>query len=246
MSTATTTTPSTRPGVRPPPRMLKLPVFEFLKGKHVVLASSSPRRRELLRQIGITDFKVVKPKFEEDLDKSRLTVTEYVNETATAKALEVYSREVEADNDPALVIAADTVVLLGDSILEKPKSAKDHFQMLQRLRDEKLPHKVYTSVVCIAPLREPVYPGYSMYRDFEETQVVFDSEVSDDFLAAYVASGEARDAAGGYCVQEKGALMVEKIIGDYNNVVGLPLRLLLKLMEKVLIEDDEEPFQLEN
>ncbi|KAK7207524.1 septum formation protein Maf [Myxozyma melibiosi] len=221
-------------------KALNLPVFAHLKGKRVILASGSPRRKELLQQIGLTEFEVVKSDFAEDLDKKSMSVYEYVKETASQKAITVYQREIEAGQEPALVIAADTVILSKNMIVEKPKSSMDHFRMLQSLRDEKFPHRVFTAVACIAPLEQPVYPGYNLQSHTEETQVYFDKDVSDEFLSAYVADGEANDAAGGYCIQGKGALMIDQIVGDYNNVVGLPLKSLVKLIEKTIYPEDDD------
>ncbi|KAK9245743.1 Maf-like protein [Lipomyces tetrasporus] len=218
---------------------LNLPVFQFLRDKRIILASGSPRRKELLNQIGITNFDVVKSGFAEDLNKSELSVYEYVQETASQKALSVYKQEIESEDEPALIIAADTIVLSKNQIVEKPKSAIDHFRMLQSLRDDDFPHRVFTAVACVAPLAEPVYPGYNLQTHIEETQVFFAKDVSDEFLSAYVASGEAKDAAGGYQIQGKGALLIDKIVGDYSNVVGLPLKATLQLMEKTLIHADE-------
>ncbi|KAK9319442.1 Maf-like protein [Lipomyces orientalis] len=218
---------------------LNLPVFQFLRDKRIILASGSPRRKELLNQIGITNFDVVKSGFAEDLNKSELSAYEYVQETASQKALSVYKQEIESDDEPALIIAADTIVLSKNQIVEKPKSAIDHFRMLQSLRDDDFPHRVFTAVACVAPLAEPVYPGYNLQTHIEETQVFFAKDVSDEFLSAYVASGEAKDAAGGYQIQGKGALLIDKIAGDYSNVVGLPLKATLQLMEKTLIHADE-------
>ncbi|KAK9467566.1 Maf-like protein [Lipomyces arxii] len=222
------------------PQPLNLPVFQCLRNKRVVLASGSARRRELLNQIGLTNFEVVKSGFAEDLDKAQLSVYEYVSETASQKALAVYKKEVEQDADPALIIAADTVILSQNQIVEKPKSSIEHFRMLQALRDEEFPHRVYTAVACIAPLEKPVYPGYNLQTHIEETQVYFAKDVSDEFLSAYVASGEGTDASGGYCIQGKGAMLIEKIFGDYSNVVGLPLKSTVMVMEKVLFPDEDE------
>ncbi|KAK9458540.1 Maf-like protein [Lipomyces oligophaga] len=216
---------------------LNLPVFEFLRNKRVILASGSPRRKDLLNQIGLYDFEVVVSEFAEDLDKSKYTVHEYVQHTATEKAIAVYKRQIEQGYEPALIIAADTIVLSENVVVEKPKNPMDHFHMLKGLRDELLPHRVFTSIACIAPLDEPVYPGYNLQNHTEETQVFFAKDVSDEFLSAYVASGEAVDAAGGYCIQGKGSLLIDRIAGDYNNVVGLPLKALVQLMEKTIFQD---------
>ena len=96
--------------------------------------------------------------------------------------------------------------------------------MLRHLRDVKS-HKVFTGIVCIAPLDVPIHPGYCLRTTVEETTVYFGSEevVTDEVLRAYVESGEGTDAAGGYKIQEGGGVLIEKIVGDYSNVVGLPI-----------------------
>ncbi|KAK9472207.1 Maf-like protein, partial [Dipodascopsis tothii] len=223
------------------PTALKLPIFQHLQQRRVVLASASPRRAALLRQIGMSKFEIKVSGFEENLDKHAMDPYEYVTETATQKALAVYKLEAETDNeDVGLIIAADTIVVAQNRVLEKPKSAGEHFKMLQTLRDDDFPHRVFTAVVCIAPLEEPVYPGYNLQTHIEETQVFFDKEVSDDFLRAYVACGEGRDAAGGYQIQSRGALLVNRIAGDYTNVVGLPVKALVKLMEKTVFPEEKD------
>ena len=96
--------------------------------------------------------------------------------------------------------------------------------MLRHLRDKKS-HKVFTGVACVAPLEVPIDPGYCIRTTVEETTVYFGREdvITDELLRAYVESGEASDAAGGYKIQEGGCILIEQIAGDYTNVVGLPI-----------------------
>ena len=96
--------------------------------------------------------------------------------------------------------------------------------MLRHLRDTKS-HKVFTGVACVAPLEVPVHPGYCLRTTVEETTVFFGSEdvITNEVLRAYVESGEGSDAAGGYKIQEGGAILIDRIVGDYTNVVGLPV-----------------------
>lgn len=143
--------------------------------------------------------------------------------------------------EPALVIAADTVVSthLGD-ILEKPRNEKDHVATLKMLRDQNGGwHKVYTAVVCIAPLESAVDPGYAMESHVEETAVKFDDSVTDELILSYVRTREGVDKAGGYGIQGIGSILVEKIDGTFDNVVGLPLRATLQLIEKVIVEPEQ-------
>ena len=96
--------------------------------------------------------------------------------------------------------------------------------MLRRLRDMKS-HKVFTGVACVAPLEVPIDPGYCVRTHIEETTVYFGGKevITDEVLQAYVESGEGVDAAGGYKIQEGGCVLIERIVGDYTNVVGLPV-----------------------
>lgn len=225
---------------RPPP--LELPALLLLREKRVILASASPRRKQLLAQIGLTNLEVIPSQFEENLPKS-LSPFEYVLATATQKALSVYKREAERDDDeaePGLIIAADTVVVdsLGN-ILEKPRSEAQHIAMLKALRDTGA-HRVYTAVACIAPLESARDPGYALERAWEETIVKFDNTLSDELLMAYVRTREGADKAGGYGIQGTGAVLVEKIEGSFDNVVGLPLRTTLKLIEKTLAKSEDD------
>lgn len=214
--------------------------------ERVILASTSPRRIELLKQVGCKDVDVVPSHFKENLPKHSMSPFQYVVDTAKGKAMSVYESTMDDLIPPKLVIAADTVILRGSDILEKPKSDVEHFIGLQKLRDNKGPHQVLTAVVCIAPLDEPVSPGYCIKTHLESTEVFFDPDTSDDFLRSYVESGEGSDAAGGYKIQGVGALLISKVNGDYNNVIGLPLTATWKLMDSALFDQtcdsDEDRF----
>jgi len=233
--------PPPRRLARPPP--LELPALLLLKGKRVILASQSPRRKQLLAQIGLTNLEVIPSNFEENLPRD-VAPFEYVLSTATQKALSVYKEEIQNEDkgEPALVIAADTVVASksGD-ILEKPRSEAHHVAMLKSLRDGGA-HSVYTAVVCVTPLASARDPGYAMERAWEETVVKFDRTISDDLLLAYVRTREGADKAGGYGIQGTGAVLVERIEGSFDNVVGLPLRTTLKVIEKVVAKADDDDF----
>lgn len=145
------------------------------------------------------------------------------------------------------MLAADTIVLCDDEIMEKPRDKQLHFNMLKKLRDYKRPHKVFTGLCCIVPLEVPRLPGYALFTQLEETDVEFDSSVSDELIMSYIKSGQGDDAAGGYNIQGLGAVFVEKINGDFYNAMGLPVRATLRLIEKTVeaakeenSEDDDE------
>lgn len=225
----------------PPPPPLELPALLLLRNKRVILASASPRRRQLLSQIGLTNLEIIPSNFAENLPKT-LAPFEYVLSTATQKALGVYqaeARNAEAA-EPGLIIAADTVVVASDGlILEKPRSEAQHVAMLKSLRDSG-EHRVYTAVVCVAPLESARDPGYAIERGYEETIVKFDKNITDELLVAYVRTREGADKAGGYGIQGTGAVLVEGIQGSFDNVVGLPLRLTLKCIERVMQKADDD------
>jgi septum formation protein len=178
---------------------------------------------------------IIPSKFEENLPKT-VSPYEYVLATATQKALTVYKQEVdnEEKGEPGLIIAADTIVVssLGE-ILEKPRSEAHHISMLKGLRDTGI-HRVYTAVCLVAPLESARDPGYAIETATEETTVRFDREITDELLLAYVRTREGADKAGGYGIQGTGAILVERIEGSFDNVVGLPLRTTLKLIGAVL------------
>ncbi|OAG00838.1 Maf-domain-containing protein, partial [Paraphaeosphaeria sporulosa] len=228
-----------RPPGPPPLLPLDVPALTQLRHKRVVLASASPRRKQLLSILGLKYVEIVPSTFKEDLPKS-LSPYEYVLETATEKCREVYTREVnnEEKGEPALVIAADTIIISAKGrILEKPRNPQDHLDMLKMLRDEGA-HRVSTAVVVMKPLENPIDPGYAMESHVEITSVKFDANVSDATLVAYVRTRDGNDKAGGYGIQSAGSILIEKIEGAHDNVIGLPLRVTLGLIEKVMVPEE--------
>ena len=148
----------------------------------------------------------------------------------------MYASEInnETLGEPAVVIAADTVVVSAmGQILEKPRSEAEHISMLKNLRDGGV-HRVFTAVAIMAPLESAREPGYALETAVEETTVRFDKNIPDDTILAYVKTREGVDKAGGYGIQGIGTILVERIEGSFDNVVGLPVRTTLGLIEKVL------------
>ncbi|KAI0544246.1 Maf/Ham1 [Xylaria curta] len=146
--------------------------------------------------------------------------------------------------DPDLVIAADTVIVTRDGmILEKPPSEQAHKRMLRHLRDTRT-HRVLTAICCVAPKPDASFPGYAISSHIEETRVTFakaSDGLPDDVIDAYVRTREGVDKAGGYAVQGIGGMvLVEKIEGSVDNVVGLPVRQCLQLCEKVVFKQEDE------
>lgn len=173
-------------------------------------------------------------------------------ETAYQKCISVYEKALENSlasiPDPALVIAADTIILSKSGrIVEKPRSEADHISMLRMLRDQRT-HKVYTAVCALAPREDARHPGYNIETTVEETTVVFDEGAGDELIKAYVRTREGVDKAGGYGIQGVGSLLVERIEGSWDNVVGLPVRVTLGLIERVVmnqedVEEEEDQFE---
>lgn len=143
------------------------------------------------------------------------------------------------------MLAADTVIVsAAGRILEKPRNEADHLAMLKHLRDTRV-HKVLTAVVALAPKADASHPGYELASHVEETRVFFAQEsdgLGDEVVAEYVRTREGVDKAGGYAVQGIGGLvLVEKVEGCVDNVVGLPVRKTLALAERVIFQQGEEP-----
>ncbi len=173
----------------------------------IVLASTSPRRRELLKQIGL-DFSVVPA----DVDERALP-----GERAEVHALRLAREKAEVVAGKiarGAVIAADTIVVLDGQILGKPAGPADARRMLAQLSGRE--HSVMTGI-AVAEV-----PAGRLATDLAVTAVRF-RQLAPEEIDAYVATGEPLDKAGAYGIQEKGALFVEKIDGCYSNVVGLPL-----------------------
>lgn len=204
--------------------------------------------------MGLKNLEITPSTLPEDLDKSSYGPWEYVSETGRRKGLDVYQKALETSlasiPDPDLVISADTVIVTRDGrILEKPRSEAGHIAMLKQLRDSRM-HRVLTSVTAIAPREDARHPGYEMATRTIETKVYFYSEddgLPDDVIEAYVKTREGVDKAGGYGIQGvAGLLLVEKIEGSMDNVIGLPVHKTLELAEKVIFRQDDVDFEGEN
>ena len=173
----------------------------------IILASQSPRRRELLERMGVRDFRIVTPDIDEHMDRD-LPPQELVGRISLEKALAVQEQE---GNSP-IIIAADTVVALDGAVLGKPADELEAFKMLSTLSGCR--HQVYTGVTVLR--------GEERYTVSEETTVTF-RELTSEEIDRYIATGEPMDKAGAYGIQGYGALLVEGIQGDYYNVMGLPV-----------------------
>lgn len=192
-------------------------------GRRIVLASASPRRAALLRQVGMA-FETVPARIDETLaETGLLNPTDAVMSLAEAKARKVIAGLSEGPVD-VLVIGADTVVVVGGRLLGKPADQAMARDMLGLLSGRT--HTVYTGIAVLDALDGRVERGA------EQTQVSM-AALGDDTIRRYVATGEPMDKAGAYAVQGLGSLFIDRIEGCYFNVVGLPLALLHRLLSRL-------------
>lgn len=194
--------------------------------KKIILASNSPRRREILSSLGL-EFEIMKSDFKEI--KNELFKYEYIEKNSQGKALDIASRL----NFDALVISADTVVILDSVCLNKPRNVNEAIFMLKNLSGKT--HKVISSV-CIVET-----PSMKIKQDFCETFVTF-RNLSEEEILKYIKEKNPLDKAGSYGIQDFISInetknppkesFISKIEGDYLNVVGMSADLVLKLLSK--------------
>ena len=191
----------------------------------IILASASPRRRELLLQIGL-QFEVIESACEEKIES--ILPQEVVCELSRQKAMDVWERLKDED---AVVIGSDTVVAFDGRILGKPKDEAEACSMLRMLAGGT--HQVYTGVtICYTA------EGRPQSRTFhEKTEVTF-YFMSEKEIMEYVATGDPLDKAGAYGIQGRCAAHIKGISGDYNNVVGLPIGRLYQELKECLKDEE--------
>lgn len=186
-----------------------------------VLASASPRRKELLKEL-IQDFEIIPAVGEENCHG--LSPRKLVKALATQKATEVANR---LECKGKIVLGSDTVVALGNAVLGKPKDEEDAKRMLRSLSGRA--HYVYTGICFVYPTAS----GRKTIAKVGKTKVYFNS-LSEEQISDYVASGSPMDKAGAYGIQD--GELVKKIRGSFSCVVGLPVELCKKTLKKVLKE----------
>lgn len=182
----------------------------------IILASTSPRRHELAKTMGL-DFEIVPSNFKEDMNL-KLSPKELVKELAYGKAADVAKRFNEG-----LVIGVDTIVVYKNKKLGKPKTNKEAFEMLKMLSGKS--HEVYSGVAIIDAKTKKII------KDYEKTIVYF-TKLSDKEIESYIHTGEPMDKAGAYGIQDLSSIFIKKIDGCYFNVVGFPIYLIYKTLEK--------------
>lgn len=187
----------------------------------LVLASKSPRRIEILRNVGY-DFKVTPADFDEGTVDLTVDPVLGVKQLAKGKASAVFNTLSETSKISTVVLGADTIVVCDGEVMLKPKDELDAHRMLKRLSGDT--HQVYTAVSLITA---------SETKTFVEKTDVYFYDLSDEEIDAYIKTGEPMDKAGAYGIQGKGCFLVKKIDGDYFNVVGLPISSVMRQLKNI-------------
>lgn len=196
-----------------------------MKNIRVVLASASPRREELLRQIGIEPV-IIPSDIEEKIEAKE--PAQVVLELSAQKAKDVAARIAQTAKDRIIVVGADTVVFSEGRILGKPADKDDAFRMIKELQGKS--HYVYTGVTLIFGKRQRSF--------FSETRVEVYS-MTDKETEDYIACGESMDKAGAYGIQGRFAAHIQGIDGSYTNVMGLPAGRVYQEMKRLLEEEND-------
>jgi septum formation protein len=184
----------------------------------IILASSSPRRKELLEKLGLR-FEVI-PSLIDEIPLRDESPEDFALRTSTEKALSV-SRSLDSDS---VVIGADTIVVIGGEILGKPKDEEEATIMLEKIAGRE--HGVITGFSIVKPEAE------ILYRNFVESRVKIKTLAPCE-IEGYIKTGEPMDKAGAYGAQGIGAFMIEEIHGSYTNVVGLPLAQVIDVLTRL-------------
>lgn len=187
----------------------------------LVLASESPRRRQILETAGFA-FNVVPVKVSEIPDKN-LNIDMQILDIARRKAKAAFALTKQRSNHPFLLLAADTMVVYHNKAIGKPSNSNEAFEFLKLL--SRNVHEVKTGLIVIESTH-----GHEVSH--VETSQVYFRHLSEDEIWTYIQSGEPMDKAGAYAIQGLGGAFVEKFVGDYQNIVGLPL----KAFENILLQ----------
>ncbi len=187
--------------------------------RKLILASSSPRRKKILTDLGL-QFEIIPPEVSEEV-KPNESPKDFAIRCSADKAKEI------AKNYDGLIIAADTIVVLGNKIIGKPKDKDDAVHILTSLSGKK--HQVITGITIFDS------KSHKIISDFVQTDVWI-TKLSNDDIEKYINTFEPGDKAGAYAAQGKGAVLVERVDGDFFNVVGLPVFKLYKLLKEFNID----------
>ncbi|RYH28982.1 septum formation protein Maf [archaeon] len=204
---------------------------------NIILASGSPRRRELVGLMGLQHFQVLVSDFAEDLDKKAFAnPVDYCLLTAQKKVESVIANQLASAPPNTIVIGADTIVVIDGIVLEKPADDQNAKMMMMMLSGHT--HLVHTAVTLYT---NALSPGRIQHHaSFIETTDVTFADLKEEDMIAYIASGEGRDKAGGYGIQGLGGQLVQRICGCYFNVMGLPIHALSSKLADLVHEAEDQ------
>ena len=205
-----------------------LPILDLLnRDRSIILGSASPRRKDLLKLMGIYNFEVITSNFDENLDKNLFpTVADYCLGTAIEKGTSISNfknKPMKSNNIGTILICADTVVSIDGMVLEKPRDRAEAIDMMNLLNNRQ--HVVHTGVAIFTDARG-ADEKLLLRSSFLKSTIVKFSDLSQADINAYVDLGEGVDKAGGYGIQGFGAQMIDFVNGCYFNVMGLPINAL--------------------
>ena len=193
-------------------------IDSILKKTKLILASSSPRRKQILEREGF-EFEII---FPVDIPEDNIS-SDPVNHVLDLSRKKAES--VAKEKDKGLILGADTIVVSGGEILGKPRDENDARSILKKLSGKA--HKVYTGLTLINKSNEKVL------CDYDCTLVQF-NQLKDEDISKYIATGEPMDKAGAYGIQGMGSFLVHHIEGDLDNVIGLPVKKLKEMLKKII------------
>jgi len=183
----------------------------------IILASASPRRKQLLEGLNL-DFKIIPSEIEEIIDE-KVFSNKLIEDLALEKAIDVRKKI----NYPAVIIGADTVVVIDNRVLGKPKDRQEAFEMIKMLQGKT--HKVVSAIAVIDTRNEKIL------TDSVESRVSF-KPLSDNEINSYIDTGEPMDKAGAYAIQGVGSILVSSICGCYSNIVGISTYKLAEMLKE--------------
>ncbi len=188
----------------------------------VILASKSPRRRELLKLV-VDEFDVIESNVEEKVDE-KLSPEKTAEEISYLKAKAVYDKT----NGDRVIIASDTIVVKNRKIYGKPTDKQDARNKIKELLEGDRTHYVITGLTVMVNKNGE----YKEYKTFEKSKVYF-KEISDEEIQKWIDTGKAMDKAGAYAIQEEFAVHIEKVEGDYFSIIGLPIKIIYDILKKI-------------
>lgn len=211
-------------------------IYEEIKKYDLILCSSSPRRKEILTQIGFEPI-IIKSNFAEDLNKSKYpNPIDYVEETSYHKLIDVYEDIHKLKgNKPKILLSADTVIISNNKIFEKPTNYENNVKMLKDLKNLQRSGYKIEIVTCCSILKLSKTGEITSKKFRSITEIHLSDNLTDEMIEQYCQTGEGLEVAGGFKIQGKGAILFDKINGDFYNCVGLPASLVFKEINELLL-----------